>query len=125
MLEPSGFREIARSATVTYPIPFTFALCLALTVATLGGAIVAQDLLRWVLVGFGAVSMSFAFGLLTLTVLRRPELLRSERQEIRHRIMDFIEDSDISPASVEATLIQLDGPKSTKHKKQDRNGGEE
>ena len=108
MIEPSGFREIARSATVSHPIPFAFALCLAFAVVVLGGAVLTDGLLRWVMVAFGAVSVTFAFGVLASAAIWKPELLRSEHHEIRSRVINFIEDSDFAPEAVEAGRLFLD-----------------
>ena len=108
MIEPSGFREIARSATVSHPIPFAFALCLAFAVMALGGAVLTDGPLRWVMVAFGAASVAFAFAMLASAAIWKPELLRSERHEIRSRVIGFIEDSDFAPEAVEAGRLILD-----------------
>jgi hypothetical protein len=110
VIGPSGFREIARSATVSYPIPFAFALCLAFAVLSLGGAMIAADVMRWVLVSFAAASTLFAFTMLAVAAIWKPQLLRSERQEISHRVMDFIEDSDLGPQTMELGRLLLDAP---------------
>ena len=108
MLEPSGFREIARSASITHPVPYAFALCLAFTLATLGGAIWAGSPLRWVLVGFGATSMLYGLAIHTFAVLRKPELLRSERYQTVQRVIGFVEDSDRGPETIELGRLMLD-----------------
>ena len=108
MLEPSGFREIARSASITYPVPYAFALCLAFTLATLGGAVWASSPLRWVLVGFGATSMLYGLVIHTFAVLRKPELLRSERYQTVQRVIGFVEDSDRGPETIELGRLMLD-----------------
>ena len=120
MIEPSGFREIARSATVTYPIPFAFALCFAFAVLTLGGAILADGALRWVLVGFSAFSITFAFVMFAFAALRHPELLRSERHQIVHRVLDFIGDSDRGPETLEVGRLLLEGDRTKKASSQSK-----
>lgn len=110
MLEPSGFREIARSATTTYPIPFLFALCLAFVVLMLGGAIIADGSLRWALFAIGALGFVFGGCLVGYAVLRRPELLRTEHHQVVNRVLDLIEgDSDLPPAKTIESFSKLLG----------------
>src|SRR4051812_41280078 len=101
MMEPSGFREVVRTATVTYPIPFISALCFAFTALTLVLAIIADSPLRWVILAFGGVSMTFAGSLIAWTASRRPGLLRSERDQFAHRVLDLIGDSDLTPQTID------------------------
>ena len=66
------------------------------------------------MVGFGGTSFVTATGLLIGCVVWKPDLLRSERQEIRNRVMDFIIDSDLGSDTVELTRLVLDEARSKK-----------
>ena len=101
MLEPSGFREIVRTATTGYPIPFAFATFLAFALACLGFATFGADSLRWVLVGFGGSAFLGASALRAYAVLRKPDLLRSEHHVLAQRVLRIAEDSDLTAASLE------------------------
>lgn len=125
MIEPSGFREIARSVSTSYPIPFVFALCLAFAVLTPGGAIFTDAPLRCVFVGFAGLSVLFAFGLITRAASRRQELLRSEKLEIAHRVLDRIGDSDLSPQTIDQVgRILLGQPRSTRRNAKSGDSGD-
>lgn len=120
-MEPSGFREIARSAHTTYPIPFVFALSLAFSVLTLGGAIITEPPLRWAFVAFAGVSLLFAFGFVGWAAARRPELLKSERHQIAHRMLDLIGDNDLTPQTIDEVGRLVSGE--SRSKKGSRNQG--
>ena len=101
MLEPSGFREVVRTVTTGYPIPFAFATLLAFALACLGLATFGPDTLRWVLVGFGGFAVLGASALMAYAVLRKPDLLRSEHHILAQRVLQIAEDSDLTAASLE------------------------
>lgn len=78
-METRGFQEAIRTATVTYPIPFAFAVLLLFALLCFGGSLLAEGALRWVLVGTALFSTVSSVGLLAYAVLFNTELLRSER----------------------------------------------
>jgi hypothetical protein len=52
-METRGFQEAIRTATVTYPISFAFAVLLLFALVCFGGSLLADGTLRWVLAGTG------------------------------------------------------------------------
>ncbi|MCX7383157.1 MAG: hypothetical protein NT133_17495 [Alphaproteobacteria bacterium] len=102
MLEPSGFREAIKTADVSHPIPFLFVVLLAFAVSCFGVAVLAGDLLRWVVAGAGVIAMTSAIGMAIFAMIARPELLRSERHSLVTRAIDILGDSDMDPVTVES-----------------------
>ncbi len=99
MLNTRAFREVVRSVTVSYPVPFMFVAMLAFALACLGGALAIDGALRWLLAGIGSLFAVAALFVVLYAILRDPRLLRSERSELAHRTLDLIGDSDMDEAS--------------------------
>ncbi len=99
MLHPQAFREVVRSVTVSYPVPFVFAAMLAFAVAPFGGALLTAGALRWLLAAVGVSVVGVALFIVLYGILRKPQLLRSERFELAHRVLDLIGDSDMDEAT--------------------------
>jgi hypothetical protein len=95
MLNPRAFREVVRSVTVSYPVPFIFAAMLAFALACLGGALAAGGALRWLLAAIGSLFAAAALFVVLYAILREPRLLRSERFELAHRMLDLIGDNEV------------------------------
>ena len=98
---PSAMREVIRTVTVSYPVPFmlaallTFALgCFSLTAVIHGG-------IEWLIALVGGLAALMAFGLAGYAVLRKPELLRSERYSLLQRYIDVLGHSDMDAAAQE------------------------
>ena len=86
-MDPATFREIVRTVTVSYPIPFLFACLIAVLLFCFVGAAVVPAPLAWVFAATGVVSFLVAVGIAIFAVLRRPELLRSERHSLVSRVL--------------------------------------
>lgn len=97
MLNPRAFREVVRSVTVSYPVPFMFAAMLAFALACLGGALAAGGAFRWLLAAIGSIFAAAALFVVLYAMLRAPRLLRSERFELAHRVLDLIGDNEVDP----------------------------
>ena len=100
MIGDRTFREVIRTVTVSYPIPFLVVSLLAGGVALLGLYAAVQV---WPVAFAGILSVMSAIGLAAFAVLRRPELLRSERHTLQQRLLDMIGDVDVNP-EVRATV---------------------
>ncbi len=94
MIEPKSFGEVVRTVSVTYPIPFLVAVSFAFALACLGGAMAVGNPLRWVLAGVGMLSAVTAVGIMVYSVLRRPDLLRSEQYNVVSRYIDLVGDNE-------------------------------
>ncbi len=79
MIDPQLFRSATHSITIRYPGLSIFAVSLAFALACLSGAIVTQDAIRWVLVGFATSVSLFGIAFVALAAVFRPQLLRSEQ----------------------------------------------
>lgn len=96
MIGPREFREAIRTVNVSYPIPFMLAGLLAFSMFCFALATAVSEPLSWVVVGTGVASATCAILLAAFSVLRRPELLRSERHTLTSRYFDLLGDSDMS-----------------------------
>lgn len=95
MAAPRTFREVVRTVTVSYPVPFVVACLVAAGLICFGLAATARDSLAWIIAGTGAITLLSACGMAAYAVLRRPDLLRSERFSLLNRYFDALSDSDI------------------------------
>ena len=100
-MEARGFQQAIRTATPTYPIPFTFAASLLFAILCFGGSLRTDGALRWVLAGTAVFATLGAFGLLGYAALFKNELLRSERHVLLMEISGVIGDSEMDPAARE------------------------
>jgi hypothetical protein len=100
-MQTRGFQEAIRTATVTYPIPFAFAVLLLFALLGFGGSLVAAGVLRWLLAGTATFSALSAILLFGYALLWRPDLLRSERHVLMMQISGTIGDRDMDPAARE------------------------
>lgn len=110
MPDSGSFREVARSVTVSYPIPFLFASLLGFALSCFGMALVANGTLSTLLVGTGICGTIVSFGLATYAVVKRPELLRSERYSLMHRALDVIGNTELDAGArreVSSTMTDL------------------
>lgn len=71
-MDPRLFQQAIRSATVTYSIPFMFAVSLLFAVLCLGGALAAEGPLRWVFAGLGTFGAMAGFAIGLHGVLQAP-----------------------------------------------------
>lgn len=94
MIGDRTFREAVRTVTVSYPIPF-------LVVAMMAGGIVMLGLYAatkaWPLAFAGVISVVSPIALAAYAVVRRPDLLRSEKSVFQSRLIEIIEDGDLNP----------------------------
>ncbi len=109
-MDARTFHEAIRSATVTYPIPFVFAVLLLFGILCLGASLLssgAQCVFFSVLGAFCAVVLvacAFAF---------KPELLRSEQHVLRMTMASIIGDRDMPPDTrerVSRAVLEAGGP---------------
>ena len=92
------FQEAVRSATVTYPIPFVFAVLLLFAVLCLGGCLISSGWQSILLAVLGGVSAIGAIGLVAWAFALRPEMLRSEHHVLSMRVAQMMGDKDMDPA---------------------------
>ena len=91
------FQHAIRSATVTYPIPFVFSMLVLFAVACFSGTLLAADWLRILFAVSGVTSMGSAIGLVAYAMIRRPEMLRSERHVLHMTMAQMIGDKEMDP----------------------------
>ena len=137
-MDTRSFREIVRTVTVSYPIPFLFALLIAPSAVLANGVVqggVLSYLLRnqgigtgrqsllfcftgaavlqgpksWVFAATGIVSFLVAVGIAIYAVMRKPDLLRSERYSLVNRYIDLLEDGDMDQTTRDAAAKTIDG----------------
>ncbi|HEY1933942.1 MAG TPA: hypothetical protein VGG99_18175 [Acetobacteraceae bacterium] len=108
-MDPAAFREIVRTVTVSYPIPFIFACLIAVLLFCFVGAAVVPAPLSWVFAATGIVSFLVAVGIAIFAILRRPDLLRSERYSLASRYIDLLDDGDMDQATRDAAAKTIDG----------------
>ncbi len=101
MIDPSTFREAIRTTTVSYPVPFIFGLLLLFSLLCFGGGFAADGGLRWLLAGTASVSALTAFISWGYALLRKPELLRSERHALLVRYFEALGNKDMDPKTRE------------------------
>lgn len=110
MSEPTGreFREILRTLTVTYPIPFVFAVLLGFALGCGALALRADGPLLWVFASLMVAAFGSGVGLVALAAWRRPMLLRSERHALSQRVLEIAADgdNDMDPASRERLVAE-------------------
>jgi hypothetical protein len=108
-MDTRSFREIVRTVTVSYPIPFLFALLIAVLLFCFTGAAVLQGPKSWVFAATGIVSFLVAVGIAIYAVMRKPDLLRSERYSLVNRYIDLLEDGDMDQTTRDAAAKTIDG----------------
>ena len=108
-LPPGAMREVIRTVTVSYPVPFMLAALLTFALGCFGLSAAAHDGLAWLLGAIGGLASLIAFGLAGYAVLRKPELLRSERYSLMHRYMDVLDNSDMDAATQERLGQMISG----------------
>ena len=91
-----SFQEVVRTVTVGYPIPFVLCALIAFSMFCFSAALLRQDSLAWALFGIGCLPAVVGCGILVFAVVRRPELLRSERFGLINRYLDALSDSDMT-----------------------------
>ena len=94
MIDPSGFREVIRTVSVQYPVPFVLALFLAFALACFGLAAAASPPISWVIGFAGAVAAACAAVLAFFAFFVRRELLRSEHHSLMSRAFDILLDKE-------------------------------
>jgi hypothetical protein len=103
MIDPSGFREVVRTVTVHYPVPFVLALLSAFALACFGLAAIMASPLNVIAGLVGAFSGAGMVGLSAYVFLLRPELLRSEKHSLVSRAFDIFLDPETSNIAREQT----------------------
>lgn len=106
MSDPGNFREIARTVRIDYPIPYVSVVLAALALGCFGWATIQTAPISWVTEGLGVFAGLAALALPIYAVLRRPDLLRSERHSLVSRAIDIMLDKQASQkARVQAGQI--------------------
>ena len=107
-MDTRSFREIVRTVTVSYPIPFLFAGLIAVLLFCFTGAAVLQGPKSWVFAATGIVSFLVAVGIAIFAVMRKPDLLRSERYSLVSRYIDLVGDNEMNTtdrAALDRTML--------------------
>ena len=93
MQESRAFTEVVRTVTVSYPIPFILACLLAFALGCMGlAAATASPIAAVVMLATGCLAALAGVGFAGYALLRRPDLLRSERFNVLNRYIDLIGD---------------------------------
>jgi hypothetical protein len=123
MLEPRALREVVRTVSVQYPIPFLVACLLASSLFFFGLNAAFPD---WALRAAGGLALVCACGFAGYAILVRPDLLRSERYSLTNRAFDIMLDKQASRQSrlqagqiVESTLLANAGAEKVPHPRTD------
>jgi hypothetical protein len=99
MDDSSYFREIVRTVTVSYPVPFIFAGLLGVFFFSVTGAAVLHEPMNWMFAAAGIVAFLIAAGIVIYAVVRRPDLLRSERHQQAIRLIEIVGDKEMDQAA--------------------------
>jgi hypothetical protein len=94
-MDSSHLREIVRTVTVSYPVPFIFATLIAVLIFCLSGAVVVHGPLSWIFAVTGVVAFVVAVGIAIYGIVWRPDLLRSERHQQAIRLIDLVGDKEM------------------------------
>jgi hypothetical protein len=97
-MDTRAFREATRTVSVSYPAPFLVVAFLAFSLVCLCLAVIAHGWLVLVLTGLGAFVAACGVGLGCYALLRRPDLLRSERYSLVTRFIEFVGNHDLDPS---------------------------
>lgn len=100
-LTPGAMREVVRTVTVSYPVPFMLAALLTFALGCFGLAAAVHSGIAWLFGSIGGLASLMAFGFAGYAVLRKPELLRSERYSLLQRYIDVLDNSDMDAAAQE------------------------
>ncbi len=93
MRGPHAFTEVIRTVTVSYPIPFMLACLLAFALGCMGLAVATASVtVAVVMLVTGCLTALAGVGFAGYALLRRPDLLRSERFNVLNRYIDLIGD---------------------------------
>lgn len=112
-MDARTFQEAIRSATVTYPIPFVFAVLLLFAILCLGGSLVSSGWHSVFLSALGGFCAMAAIGLVACAFVFKPELLRSEQHVSRMTMAGIIGDRDMPPDArerVSRAVLAAEGP---------------
>jgi hypothetical protein len=108
-VDTSYFREIVRTVTVSYPVPFLFAGLLAVFFFCFPGAAIVHGPLSWLFAGAGMLALLVAIGTALFAITRRSDLLRSERHSVVSRVIDLLDDGDMDQPTRVAMAKTIDG----------------
>lgn len=108
-MDTSYFREIIRTVTVSYPVPFMVASFLAVFFFCFTGAAIVHAPLNWLFAATGLVAFLAAVGIAIYAITRRSDLLRSERHSLVSRVIDLLDDGDMDQATRAAMAKTIDG----------------
>ena len=121
-MDARTFQEAIRSATVTYPIPFIFAILLLVTILCAGGILLSASWRSVFLATVGGFCAVAAVALVACAFAFRPELLRSEQHVLRMTMASIIGDRDMppdAPERVSHAVLEAGGPLRPKSPPQD------
>ncbi|MEA2772265.1 MAG: hypothetical protein QOD93_5227 [Acetobacteraceae bacterium] len=88
-----------RTVTVSYPVPFIFAGLLAVFFFSFTGAAVLPVPMNWMFAAAGIIAFLIAAGIAIYAVVRRPDLLRSERHQQAIRLIQIVGDKEMDQAA--------------------------
>ena len=89
------FQEAIRSASVSDPIPFVFAVLLLFAMSCLGGCLLSDDWRSVFFAILGGFCTVAAIALVVCAFALKPELLRSEQHVFRMTMASIIGDREI------------------------------
>lgn len=99
------FQEVTRTVTVSYPVPFILACLLACGLGCFGvAATLGSQFLAGLIYVAGLIAMLAGIGFTGYALLRRPDLLRSERFNLMNRYID-VRGDDRTDTGLDRTML--------------------
>jgi hypothetical protein len=94
---------------VSYPVPFIFAGFLAVFFFSFTGAAVLHEPMSWLFAAAGVVAFLVAVGIAIYGIMKRPDLLRSERHQQTMRLINIVGDSEMDQTARTQLMTTLLG----------------
>ncbi len=109
MLPPDSLHVLRREVRATYPVSFLVGSFLVAGILALGLAVFCdRATLSWACFGTGIALLVTATGITLFGIIRRPEMLKSERTRFAEQALQIVGNDDISRATGER-VIQITG----------------
>jgi hypothetical protein len=85
-----------------------FSCLIAVLLFCFGAAALVREPMAWVFAATGVASFTVAVGVAIFAIVRRPDLLRSERYSLVSRYIDILDDGDMDQATRDAMAKTID-----------------
>ncbi len=108
MFDPKDVRTVIGEVRATYAVPFLLAMLFGAAILVLVLSAFVPGPLAWGLFGVAATLIVAALLLLAYAVLRRPDMLRSERYRAFSQVMTIIGNDELSARDKDRYVRMLD-----------------